>query len=39
MTISLRTQFASAFAAILCAFVTVGMSIAPALDPAARLIA
>lgn len=31
MTISTRTQFASVFAAIVCAFITVGTSIAPAI--------
>ncbi len=31
MTLSTRTQFASVFAAIACAFITVGTSIAPAI--------
>ncbi|CAN1491213.1 hypothetical protein MCEREM21A_00204 [Sphingomonadaceae bacterium] len=31
MTISTRNQFASLFAAIACAFITIGTSIAPAI--------
>lgn len=31
MTISTRNQFASLFAAIACAFITIGISIAPAI--------
>ena len=33
MTISTRNQFASVFEAIVCAFLTVGVSIAPAIAP------
>ena len=33
MTISTRNQLASVFAAIICAFLTVGVSIAPAVAP------
>jgi len=39
MTISTRTQFASVFAAIACAFLTVGMSIAPAITPVSSYLA
>jgi hypothetical protein len=33
MTISTRNQFASVFAAIACAFLTIGVSVAPAVAP------
>jgi hypothetical protein len=33
MTVSTRTQFASLFAAVVCAFITVGFSVAPAIAP------
>ncbi len=39
MSLSNRTQFASFFAAIVCAFVTIGASIAPAVTSASSLIA
>ncbi len=39
MTLSLRTQFATVAAALFCAFVTVGASIAPAIAPASALVA
>ncbi len=39
MTISVRTQFASIFAAIACAFVTIGMSVAPAITSVASSVA
>lgn len=39
MNASPRNQVLSAFAAILCAFVTIGISVAPAVAPAAGLIA
>ena len=39
MTLSIRNQFASVAAAILCAFVTVGVSIAPAVTSATSLVA
>jgi hypothetical protein len=34
-----RTQILSAFAAIICAFITIGMSVAPAVAPDAAIIA
>lgn len=34
-----RNQILSAFAAILCAFITIGISVAPAVAPAAGLVA
>ena len=39
MTQYARTQIVSAFAAVICAFVTIGISVAPAVGPAAALIA
>ncbi len=39
MTLSNRNQFASAFAAIICAFITIGMSVAPALHTTSGMIA
>jgi hypothetical protein len=33
MTVATRNQFAAAFAAIVCAFMTVGFSVAPAVAP------
>lgn len=39
MTLSSRNQIASVFAAVVCAFVTVGMSIAPAVTPLASFVA
>ena len=35
MTISTRNQFASIFAAIACAFLTIGVNFAPAVAPVA----
>jgi hypothetical protein len=34
-----RNQIASAFAAVICAFITIGISVAPAVVPAAGLVA
>jgi hypothetical protein len=39
MTITSRNQIASVFAAIACAFITIGMSVAPAVAPVASLFA
>jgi hypothetical protein len=39
MTISTRTQFASVFAAIACAFLTIGISVAPAVAPVSPYLA
>ena len=39
MTISTRNQFASIFAAIACAFLTIGVSVAPAVAPVAPYLA
>jgi hypothetical protein len=39
MTQYARTQILSAFAAVICAFITIGISVAPAVAPAASLIA
>lgn len=39
MTHFARNQIVSAFAAILCAFITIGISVAPAVAPAAGLVA
>lgn len=39
MTQSSRTQVASVFAAIVCAFITIGMSVAPAIAPIASIVA
>ncbi|MBK6706811.1 MAG: hypothetical protein IPG54_04715 [Sphingomonadales bacterium] len=37
MTISTRNQLASVFAAIACAFLTIGVSVAPAVAPVAPI--
>ena len=34
-----RTQILSVFAAVICAFITIGTSVAPAIAPAASIIA
>ncbi len=39
MSLSNRTQFASLFAAIVCAFITIGTSVAPAIATGSSLIA
>lgn len=39
MTLSTRNQLASVVAAVFCAFVTVGLSIAPAVAPATSVFA
>ena len=39
MTLSSRNQIASVFAAVVCAFITIGMSVAPAVAPFATLVA
>lgn len=39
MTLSSRNQFASIVAALFCAFVTIGMSVAPAVAPVASAVA
>jgi hypothetical protein len=39
MTIATRHQFTALVAALFCAFVTVGTSVAPAIAPAANLLA
>jgi hypothetical protein len=39
MTLSSRNQIASVFAAVICAFITVGMSVAPAVVPVTSLVA
>lgn len=39
MNPSSRNQIVSAFAAIICAFITIGISVAPAVAPAAGLVA
>jgi hypothetical protein len=39
MTYTARTQIASFFAAIICALVTIGMSVAPAVAPLSALVA
>jgi hypothetical protein len=39
MTLTSRNQIVSVFAAVVCAFITVGMSIAPAVGPVASLVA
>jgi hypothetical protein len=39
MNLSTRNQIASAFAAIVCAFITIGISVAPAVAPAAGFVA
>lgn len=35
MTMTTRNQFAAVFAAVACAFMTVGFSVAPAVSPVA----
>jgi hypothetical protein len=39
MTQYARTQILSAFAAIICAFIAIGMSVAPAVAPVAAITA
>jgi hypothetical protein len=39
MTQYARTQIVSAFAAVVCAFITIGISVAPAVAPASGLVA
>lgn len=39
MNLLSRNQIASAFAAVVCAFITIGISVAPAIAPAAGLVA
>jgi hypothetical protein len=39
MSPSLRNQLVSAFAAVVCAVITIGISIAPAVAPASGLVA
>jgi hypothetical protein len=39
MTQSSRNQIVSIFAAVVCAFITIGMSVAPAVAPVASLVA
>lgn len=39
MTLSSRTQFASIAAALFCAFVTIGMSVAPAINSVSSTVA
>jgi hypothetical protein len=39
MNLSSRNQIVSVFAAIACAFITIGMSVAPAVAPVAGLVA
>jgi hypothetical protein len=39
MTQYARTQILSVFAAVICAFITIGTSVAPAVVPAAAIIA
>ena len=39
MTFFSRNQIVSAFAAVVCAFITIGISVAPAVAPAAGLVA
>ncbi|MEY3623219.1 MAG: hypothetical protein RLZZ407_778 [Pseudomonadota bacterium] len=39
MTQYARTQIVSAFAAVLCAVITIGISIAPAVAPASTIVA
>jgi hypothetical protein len=39
MTPYARTQILSVFAALICAFITIGTSVAPAVAPAAAIIA
>jgi hypothetical protein len=39
MTIASRNQFAALFAAVICAFMTVGFSVAPAVSPTSTYLA
>jgi hypothetical protein len=39
MNVSSRNHIISAFAAIICAFITIGISVAPAVAPVAGLVA
>lgn len=39
MTQYARTQIVSAFAAVVCAFITIGISVAPAVAPASGVVA
>lgn len=39
MNLSSRNHITSVFAAVVCAFVTIGMSVAPAITPLATLVA
>jgi hypothetical protein len=39
MTLFSRNQVISAFAAVVCAFITIGVSVAPAVAPVAGLVA
>ena len=39
MTQSSRNQIVSVFAAVVCAFITIGLSVAPAVAPVASLVA
>lgn len=39
MTQYARTQIVSAFAAVVCAFITIGISVAPAVAPVAGIVA
>lgn len=39
MTIATRTHFTALFAAVVCAFMTVGFSVAPAVSPVTSYIA
>lgn len=39
MTQYASTQIVSAFAAVICAFITIGLSVAPAVAPVAGLVA
>jgi len=39
MTQYAHTQILSAFAAVICAFITIGISVAPAIAPAVAIIA
>ncbi len=39
MNLLSRSQIASAFAAVVCAFITIGISVAPAVAPVSGLVA
>jgi hypothetical protein len=39
MTVATRNQFAAVFAALVCAFMTVGFSVAPAVAPFSNYLA